>query len=293
MSNLVTNSISVSAAQDGTYSPATLYQTSDSGADFKLLLTSMLLEQLGNPLTGESSSSTDLSSIISLLMGTLGGSTSLQDLLGSFVNPVEDLTQAARLQINQFDAETQIGGDGINSNCGPTSLVMALRGLGLTLPGEASLDKSGEVIELARRTMVNDSSRDGVTASGKRSEQEQNYFTDFDDLMRGARAAGASARMIGENASSILTALKSGARVVVSGTFVGKANLPWTGDRGSDNHSAPGNATQHIVTVSGYNQQTGKFIVNDPARRTPIEVSGEQLENFMAGNAGAMAVQRG
>jgi len=79
----------------------------------------------------------------------------------------------------------------------------------------------------------------------------------------------------------------------VSGTFSGKANLPWTGDRGPDNNGAPGNATKHIVTVSGYNQETGRFIINDPARRTPIEVTASQLENFMSGNAGAMAIQRG
>jgi uncharacterized protein YvpB len=105
-------------------------------------------------------------------------------------------------------------------------------------------------------------------------------------------AAGGKSMMIGENAASIRSALLSGSRVIVSGTFSGKSSLPWTGDRGKDNKSAPGGASMHIVAVSGYNAQNNTFIVNDPARLNPIEVTSGQLERFMDGNAGAMAVSR-
>ncbi len=293
MSNQGINPLSVSLTQEASYAPKPQNQPVSDGVDFQLLLTTMLLEQLGNPLGGQTSKNNDMSSILSLLMGALGDGNGISGLLGEFINPVSSVDQAARLQINQFDAEKQVGGDGVNSNCGPTSLVMALRGLGLSLPGEASTGKVGELVDLARKVMTHDSGRDGVTGSGKRAEYEHNFYTDFDDMKRGARAAGASTRMIAEDAQSILSALKSGARVIVSGTFSGKSNLPWTGDRGPDNNGAPGNATKHIVTVSGYNQETGRFIINDPARRTPVEVTGAQLESFMSGNAGAMAVHRG
>lgn len=293
MSNQGINPLSVSTTQEASYAPKVQKQPVSDGVDFQLLLTTMLLEQLGNPLGGQTSKNNDMSSILSLLMGALGDGNSITGLLGEFINPVSSVDQAASLQINQFDAEKQVGGDGVNSNCGPTSLVMALRGLGLSLPGGAAASKAGELVDLARKVMTQDNSRDGVTSSGKRAEYEHNFYTDFDDLKRGARAAGASARMIAEDAQSILSALRSGARVIVSGTFSGKSNLPWTGDRGPDNNGAPGNATKHIVTVSGYNQETGRFIINDPARRTPVEVTGTQLENFMSGNAGALAVHRG
>lgn len=293
MSTQGINPLSVSNTQEASYAPKMQNQPVSDGVDFQLLLTTMLLEQLGNPLGSQTSKNSDMSSILSLLMGALGNGSSVTGVLGEFINPVSSVDQAARLQINQFDAEKQVGGDGVNSNCGPTSLVMALRGLGLSLPGESSTGKVGELVDLARKVMTNDSSRDGVTSNGKRAENEHNLYTDFDDLKRGARAAGASTRMIAEDAQSILSALRSGARVIVSGTFAGKTNLPWTGDRGPDNNSAPGNATMHIVTVSGYNQESGRFIINDPARRTPVEVTGSELERFMSGNAGAMAIHRG
>ena len=211
-------------------------------------------------------------------------------------NPVNapqiSLARAQGLQINQFIADKQVGGDGINSNCGPAALVMALRGLGLSFKGENVGASNGAQVDLARRMMVSDDARDGLDTSGNRAENELNYYTDFDDLARGVQAAGGTSRMIGEDTASIRSALLSGARVIVSGTFAGKSPLPWTGDRGSDNHSAPGGATKHIITVSGYNAQANSFIINDPARLKPIEVSAGQLEKFMDGNAGAMAIVR-
>ena len=39
----------------------------------------------------------------------------------------------------------------------------------------------------------------------------------------------------------------------------------------------------HIVAVTGYNAQTNSFIINDPARLTPIEVSaGNWSSSWMA-----------
>jgi uncharacterized protein YvpB len=212
-----------------------------------------------------------------------------QDTISASVSAVGEAT---RYQINQFDAESQIGGDGINANCGPTSLAMALHALGLRVKGEDTSTSSGRAIELARMSMVNDPSRDGVDEYGNRVDGEQNTFTNFDDLIRGAQAAGATPQLLETNATSIRNAIDKGAKIIVSGTFVGKNPLPWTGDRGSDNQLAPGHATKHMVAITGYDPKTGVFILNDPARNTPLAISSLTLENFMAGNAGALAIFR-
>jgi hypothetical protein len=136
------------------------------------------------------------------------------------------------------------------------------------------------------------SATDGVEASGNRAEGEHNVFTDFDDLARGAAAAGASSAEIRPTAAGIVSALAQGKAVIVSGTFAGKSPLPWTGDCGSDNSTAPGGATSHIIEVSSYNTATGMFTINDPARTSASQVSADALESFMSGNAGALAIWR-
>jgi hypothetical protein len=195
-------------------------------------------------------------------------------------------------QINQFDSDRQAGGDGVNSNCGPTSLVMALHQQGLKVAGETNGTSSGKAIELARKSMAANSSYDGLTARGNYSEAENNIYTDFPDLARGAVAAGAQAKMINPTTTSISQAISGGSSVIVSGTFSGKSPLPWTGDRGSDNKSAPGNAGSHIILVSGYNASSNSFTINDPARSKPIQVSAAALSSFMEGNPGAIAIHR-
>lgn len=212
---------------------------------------------------------------------------SLTQLFGSSTAPL-----GKAMQLNQFDGEKQVGGDGINSNCGPTSLVMALHQQGLRVAGETSTTSSGKAIELARKSMAANSSYDGVDSRGRLSEAENNIYTDFDDLTRGAQAAGASARRISPTISGITRAIQSGSSVIISGTFAGKSPLPWMGDRGSDNSSAPGNAANHIVLVSGYNASTLSFTINDPSRSTPIQVSANSLTRFMEGNAGAMTIRK-
>ena len=203
---------------------------------------------------------------------------------------VQSVEDAQGIHINQFTAELEVGGDGANANCGPTSLAMCLHALGLTVSGEITGMGDGQIVDMARISMVADSARDGRTESGQRSEAEHSTWTNFADLARGAKAGGATTEKIIASASSIKSALESGDKVIISGTFTGKSPLPWTGDRGSDNSTAPGYATNHIVVVTGYDESSGMFIVNDPARSAPMAVSAETLNYFMQGNAGALAV---
>ena len=71
-------------------------------------------------------------------------------------------------------------------------------GLGLSIKGEGETTLNGAAVDLARRMMVGDNSRDGVGFPGHRAEGEQNSFTDFDDLARGVEAAGGKSEMIGD-----------------------------------------------------------------------------------------------
>ena len=208
--------------------------------------------------------------------------------------PVGDALDAANsVHINQFAAELQVGGDNLNANCGPTSLVMALHQLGLRVEGETADTTTGEAVDLARKSMAGAWYEDGVDAAGRRVDGEHNVFSDFVDLARGVTAAGAVSRRIKPETDQIIQSLQNGATVIVSGRFGGKYPLPWTGDCGSDNKTAPGFADQHLVQVSSYDSSTGLFTINDPARNSAHQVTAAVLESFMAGNEGALEIQRG
>jgi len=256
--------------------------------------------QMGlSALTGlNGSSSNDLSS----LLGSQSGLAAYQKLLArqvqngySTVSQNKDIAMlpmdAVTAHINQFSADLSSGGDGVNDDCGPTSLVMALHELGLRASGETNSTTQGQSIDLARLSMANSTTKDGVDAQGRYSDAEHNTFTDFSEIKRGAQAAGAKTAAITPSAADIMHALQEGGRVVVSGTFLGKSPLPWTGDRGFDNQTAPGNATGHFVEVSSYDPFTKLFTINDPARSAPHQVSAATLDYFMSGNAGAMALR--
>ena len=279
----------------------TVYETSranDVQKEFQQVLSAMMFGQAFSPLTGGESSSSlfggdMMNSLMFMLMNNFSSeNTGMNTLFNTGYSTTNLMSQAQMLHINQFDAEKLVGGDGANANCGPTALTMALHGIGLPVFGETMNSSQGEVVDLARKSMIRDAYRDGVDQYGNRAEYEHNSYTNFTDLMNGVRAAGANSELIEPNAESIRAALMRNAKVVVSGTFAGKSPLPWTGDRGHDNQSAPGGATAHFVTVTGYDPQRDLFIINDPARRTPLTVTGATLEQFMQGNAGALSVHR-
>ncbi len=272
-------------------------QKQDMQKEFEQILSAMMFGQMFSPLSEEGNAqsmigSDILSPLLLMLMDQFSGDSPSAAGLFSMPSSPMSMAQAQMLHINQFDAEKLVGGDGANANCGPTALTMALHGLGIPVAGERAASSNGEIIDLARRSMIRDSYRDGVDSQGNRAEYEHNSYTNFTDLQNGVQAAGAQSTLIEPNAEAIRSALLQNAKVVISGTFAGKSPLPWTGERGHDNHSAPGGATAHFVTVSGYDSQRDLYIVNDPARRTPLVVTGAALESFMRGNAGALSVHR-
>jgi hypothetical protein len=202
----------------------------------------------------------------------------------------EYLAASQTNHINQYVADLEAGGNGITADAGPTSLVMALHDLGLSVSGETSTTSDSEFIDLARLSMASDTAKDGLDADGNRSEAEHDIKTDFSDLARGASASGAKSQEITANASSIMHALQEGAVVVVSGTFEDKSPLPWTGDSGKDNKTAPHDVTDHMVEVSSYDSFSKLFTINDPYRNTSLQVSAATLERFMSGNGGAISI---
>lgn len=211
------------------------------------------------------------------------------------------------LYVNQLDAEGDVGLDrDHNANCGPTSLAIALDQQGLSLPdidGIPSNGTAGAWVQKARYAMYHGTAdeHDGVEDDGqggvKFSEEENRGFTNWQALDRGADAAQAKVEALGST-DDIAKALDDGKTVIVSGSFV---ELDANGDVKTNDQGLPveradlwprgGGATLHIVALTGRTAD-GDFIVCDPIlnARTPIVVTREQLEAFMAGNWGARAI---
>jgi hypothetical protein len=278
------NDSTISPLSSSTGLPASSTAVQPAGSpDFDELLNSLVASPMSG-LGGEDA----LSGVMSIFMLGL-----LEKMLDRLPEASAATTGAPSFQhINQFDAERTNGGDGRNADCGPAALLMALRAVGLNITGATTGMNDGQAIQLARLSMVADLNRDGVDGLGRPVEHERNTFTNLTEVQRGAQASGAATQPLAPNAEAIRQAVLRGASVVVLGTFAGKSPLPWTGDRGHDNASAPGGATGHFVTVTAYDPNSGAFLVHDPARRTPLAVTGPTLEHFMRGNAGALAVRR-
>lgn len=219
------------------------------------------------------------------------------------------MERAQGLYVNQFTAEAEVKGDARNANCGPTSVVMALRDQNLTLPeipGVEHNGTSGADVQAARFHMYNgvDSGRDGVVQvdpndpkAGYRyapmsgEGNENSTYTEFGGVQRAVEAAGGVAEYLSADSASVAQAVSEGKAVVISGNFV---EVPPGGGPARDKTDTwprGGGAEEHLVTVVGVTSE-GNFIVCDPAYdgKAPLEVTPAQLDAFMRGNAGAMSV---
>lgn len=246
--------------------------------------------------------------------------------------------------IHQFDAETQVSyttadgvevdGDGRNGNCGPTSVVMALRAQGLSLPDIPGIEHNGTDgadIQAARFHMYNDLEgnefRDGVVlqdpdnpdagfeyAPMNGTGNENSQFTGFPGVANAVDAAGGEAVGIPATSEGVAEAINDGASVVISGSFLepneapvmaaegeprnelgqlidGEGNVVMARPAKTDTWARGGGATEHLVAVTGMTEE-GNFIVSDPAHpsRGPIIATPAELDAFMRGNPGAMAI---
>ena len=174
-----------------------------------------------------------------------------------------------------------------NGNCGPTSLAMGLRLIGLPVPGTSPGDSPQTIIDRSRLAMhPHDPSGDGLDESGQRSAQEHRQATGYGHLRRGAEAAGARTQIM-RGIPELNQALGDGQPVILLGNPGGKQGYATRLGQGSEDH---------IIVISGFDPERGTYTVNDPAQRSgPITISAAELQSFVregSSNNFGMALSR-
>jgi len=149
-----------------------------------------------------------------------------------------------------------------NSNCVPTSTAIALRMVGLDVPGFHGEDTQA-VISGAR-----------MIATGKLEHQDGMWL---EDNMRAMRQAGATVRPT-HSADDMLAAVRSGQVAVVAGNA--NQDNTWYGAWNSPN-TPKSDVQGHAITVSRYNAARDTYTVNDPEFEAPIYATKEELRSFM------------
>lgn len=150
-----------------------------------------------------------------------------------------------------------------NRDCGPASVVMALKLLGIGVVGASPQRQIDRARQLA-----------GVLA---RTVSTTNL-----DLERSLRRAGATALEL-TDVASLHTAIMAGHPVILNGN---PRNPGAYGHRFDASQMTPYNGA-HWVVVSGYDRRTRQYIVNDPLSKVgPVKVSRAQLEAYRNGSMG-------
>ncbi len=154
-----------------------------------------------------------------------------------------------------------------NRDCGPASVVMALRLIGTPIPGATSSDAPQKLINRARKLTGN------LSAAASTTNHE---------LGRALRAAGASTREI-MDAASIKAAVLDGKPVILNGNPRHAGAYGW---KFSERQMQPYNGA-HWIVVSGWDAASRTFIVNDPLSKVgAVKVTPAQLEAYRGGSLG-------
>jgi hypothetical protein len=145
-----------------------------------------------------------------------------------------------------------------NGNCGPTSIVNALRLVGLDVPGFRG-ERTQAVIDAARvlTTGTND-------PSAPTNKQQQAIAL---------RAAGADVG-ITRSLDAGLQAVRDGAVLLLGGD---RAAAGWP--RRADD-PPPTKVANHAAVVARYEAATDRYVVFDPALHAPVHVDAAQLAAF-------------
>ncbi|MBC7460401.1 MAG: C39 family peptidase [Thermoleophilia bacterium] len=161
--------------------------------------------------------------------------------------------------IAQFAGKYLADGPTMLPNCGPASATMALRMIGLDIPGFSG-QNSEKVLDQAR-----------ILATGKNDTSVGTTDTELETLITKSGAQWSESN----DFSQITQWVKQGIPVVLSGN----PSKGW--DSRYDNKDVQHFDGGHWVTVSGYDQKTGFYIVNDPLSQIgPIYVSEQELQNY-------------
>lgn len=161
--------------------------------------------------------------------------------------------------IAQFAGKYLPDGPAMRPNCGPASVTMALRMVGLDIPGFSG-QNSEAVLDKAR-----------ILATGKNDTSVGTTDSELETLITKSGAQWSESN----NFEEIKGWVKQGIPVVLSGNPAQGWNHRYSSDQ-----VYPFNGG-HWVTVSGYDNATGHYIVNDPLSQAgPIYVSEAELKSY-------------
>jgi len=146
-----------------------------------------------------------------------------------------------------------------NGNCGPTSLVNALRLVGLDVPGFQG-ERSQAVIDAARALITGG----GADPTSSTTKHHQAFAL---------RAAGADVHVTRSLAAG-LEAVRDGAALLIGGD---RAARGWP--RRTDD-PPPTGVANHAAVVARHVPGTDRYVVYDPALEAPVEVDAAQLAAF-------------
>lgn len=145
-----------------------------------------------------------------------------------------------------------------NTNCGPTSLAMALSALGLTPPGLTPGATVENWIDASRMAM--------------RGDTNDYELTSDDDVLRGALQSGARAWKV-QDLTSLDRALDAGALVVLAGNPAAYAGR-------FDSNTLRGFDGGHFILVAG--RSGDRYVINDPLSRVgALTVTADELSRYM------------
>lgn len=154
-----------------------------------------------------------------------------------------------------------------NKDCGPTSVVIALKMLGKPVPGTSSKTSPQGLIDRVRDLA---------------GTPDNTLSTDNLQLARALHAAGTKTEELRDFAS-IKSAIAAGQPVILNGN---PRHAGAYGPRFSAAEMTPYDGA-HWIVVTGMDEATGQFIVNDPLSKIgPVKVSPTQLEAYRGGSLG-------
>lgn len=177
--------------------------------------------------------------------------------------PIDPVTEQLHLwpdpawvHLTQYKSPITQDAPKVSMNCGPTSALIAVRLLGLDLPGFRG-QQLQTAIDAARL----------ITKQPPMTGSKQKIFCQYLQP-----AAGAQAQIV-RTLDEALSGVKGGLPTVLGGN----TRAPGTWSNPSDNKARE---VGHWVCVSGYDKTSNRFIVNDPEWLTPVRVTQAQLRNF-------------
>lgn len=173
--------------------------------------------------------------------------------------------------ISQFRNQYNPNGPSMAPNCGPASVTMALRMVGLDIPGFKG-QRDQRVLDKAR-----------IIATGKNDTRVGTTDTELERVIKASGGKFSES----SNFSTLTSWIKKGVPVIMAGNPA----YAWN-KRISGNQVYPFNGG-HWVTVSGYDSSKRQYIVNDPLSAIgPIYVPESELASYFSKGGLGIGVYR-